>query len=72
MFIYLQNVIWIYMHIQNSASTTIHRTALNWSCQRGWGGRVTLAFLKVLSIIAIISTILSLIESYLPLSYVLP
>jgi len=42
----------------------------------GWGGRVTLAFLKVSYIIAIrnhfISKILSLIESYLALSYVLP
>jgi len=38
----------------------------------GWGGRVTLAFLKVACIIAIISTILSLVESYLALSYLLP
>jgi len=32
MFIYLKNAIQIYMHMQNSASTTIHWTALNWSC----------------------------------------
>jgi len=53
------------------ASKTTHWMALNWSCQRGWGGRVILAFLKVSCIIAIryhfISTILYLIESYLAL-----
>jgi len=43
---------YIYIYIQwNSASTTTHWMALNWSCWRdwaaGWGGCVTLAFLKV-------------------------
>jgi len=60
------------MYVQwNSASKTTHWTALNWSCQRRWGGRVTRAFLKVSFIIAIryhfVSTILYLIESYLAL-----
>jgi len=62
----------LYMHIQSSASTTIHWTALSWSCYWGWCGCVTLAFLKVLCIIGIISTTLSLITCCLPLSYALP
>jgi len=57
-FIYLKNVIWIYIYSGTPpASTTTHWTALNWSCS-GAGvvaSAVTHAFLKVSCIIEITS-----------------
>jgi len=65
---------YIYIYIQlNSASTTIDHPldGTQLVVLAGLGGRVTLAFRKVPCIIAIISTFLSLIESYLTLTYLL-
>jgi len=46
--------------------------AINRSCWRDWGGRVTLVFPQVYYRDHLISKTVSLIESYLTLSYVLP
>jgi len=38
---YLRQKCHLDIYIQwNSDNTTTHWTALNWSCERGWGGRV--------------------------------
>ena len=65
-FVYPKNIVWMY----TSGTPITQQPTGRHSIGRCYG-RVTLAFLKVPCIIAIISTILSSIESYLALSYLL-
>jgi len=61
----LELVLLIWICKWDSDNTTSHWKALNWSCLRGWGGRVTLAFLKVSCIIAIPSFLQSFLDGKL-------
>jgi len=72
-FIYLQNVIWIQYSGTPLATTTTHWTALNWPCSGlEWSRHTCIPKGFMYYRDHFISTILSLTESYLALSYVLP